>query len=94
MWWNPMTWGIPGWVKELISAIVELLKAILTQVGKDAAEKLTAKIKEVSAMSISGDEKRALVIAYAKELLPAMGTSALNLLIESVYNKLKENREV
>jgi len=94
MWWNPMTWLLPSWAKSILDTIVDLLKAILTKVGKEALRQIQAKIIEVATMDISGDEKRNLVVTYALSLLPGIGRSALNLLIEGLYNKLKDEKVV
>ena len=85
---------LPAWLKTILSAIWEVLKSIFLQVGKDAVDKIKAKIIEVSTMSVPNDQKFQLVFDYAKSLLPLMKESALNLLIEALVNQLKTAKTI
>jgi len=95
-WWNPMTWfaGLPQWTKDILKVVWEIIKNILLTVGKDTVGKITVKIVEVSKLSVNNDKKFQMVFEYAKSLLPGMKDSAINLLIESLYNKLKTQGQV
>ena len=85
---------MPKWLQEILTVLWEILKNLLTQVGEPLVQKLTTKIIEVSTMSVNNDKKFQLVYDYAKSLLPGMKDSAINLLIESIYNKLKVQKVV
>ena len=93
-WWNPLSWTVPQWVKNVLNVIWDILKSILIQVGKEALGKIKAKIIEVNSQNISNEKKFQIVYDYAKSLIPNMKESALNLLIESLVNQLKSREEI
>lgn len=82
----------PRWIVAILQEIQDALVQILVQVGKDYLEQIQGKILEVSSTSMTNREKFNAVFKYGKELLPSIKDSALNLLIESLFNRLKSNR--
>ena len=78
-----------GWVKAIIKAITSILGDVLKQVGKEALEKIRAKILEVSATNMSNKQKFDTIFNFVKSLVPGLKDSAINLLIETLYNQLK-----
>ena len=78
------------WFITLLKAIIKALSESFTAVGKEAIDKITAKIKEAAkAEGMSNTDKFLTVYAYAKTLIPSMSESALRLLIESLVTALK-----
>lgn len=84
----------PRWFVEILQQIQDILVQIAIQVGKDYLNQLQVKVLEVSKMDISNEKKFKLVFDFGKALLPSIKDSYLNLLIESIVNRLKENRAI
>ena len=83
------------WFQNILNSIVRALKLTLSNVGQDALNKITAKIKEAAAHpTMSNTDKFLTVYAYAKSLVPFMGESALRFLIESLIQDLKSNDSI
>ena len=84
----------PYWYKVWTVEIQNLIISIMVQVGKEYILQLQNKILEVSKYDISGKEKFKLVFELGKDLLPQTKDSALNLLIENLFNRLKIKKAV
>ena len=93
-WFKNKFLGLPKWAKDILTAIWDLLKSILLQVGQDYLDRLKNKIVEASGLSLSNDDKFKMVFKYAKTLLPQMKDSALNLLIETLVSQLKKDDRI
>lgn len=78
-----------NWLKNILAIVVSILKPVLTQVGKEAIDKIKQKIIAVASENTTNKDKFNKVVGFAKELLPTMKDSALNLLVESLVNILK-----
>jgi len=83
-----------AWFKAFLMFAVERLKKIFEQVGKEAYEKIRAKVIDVASLNISNTEKLKAVFKYVKELVPALSDSAVNYLIESIIQDLKNQRKI
>src|SRR3990167_72087 len=82
----------PKWYKILMREIQDIIIAIMIRVGKDYVSQLQSHILEVSKMDMSNEKKFRMVFNYGKELIPSIKDSALNLLIETLINRLKTNK--
>lgn len=79
----------PAWLKTILGEIQDIIKRVLIQVGQNYIAQLQAKIIEVSKKDIPGEEKFGVVFAYARQLGINLKDSALNTLIEALYQKVK-----
>ncbi len=84
----------PKWYKALMAEVQDLIISIILQVGKDYVHQLQFKILEVSKMNIPSEQKFVLVFNFGKELIPTIKDSFLNLLIETLVNRLKINKVI
>ena len=83
-----------AWVKALLALAAKKLKEILIKVGEDAMTKIKTKIIEVGQSSMTGPEKAKAVAKYIKELVPGLADSAINYLIESLVQQLKDQKAI
>jgi hypothetical protein len=79
----------PTWLRDLLGEIESILMQVAFLVGKTYIDQLTAEILRVSSLQISGEEKFNLVFKFGKKNLKNIKDSYLNLIIESLVNKLK-----
>jgi hypothetical protein len=71
---------------------LDILKQIIMRVGQENYALIKQKITTVAQMNISGKEKAAIVLKYAQSLVPGIASSALNYLIESIVQELKDKK--
>ena len=83
-----------AWFKAVVVFAANKLKDVLVYIGKEVYEMIVVKIQEVSKLDISGKEKAEIVAKYIKKQSPGLGQSAINYLIESIVQDLKDKRVI
>jgi galactose-1-phosphate uridylyltransferase len=94
IWQKIVAFFQKAWVKVLLKFVTDKLKEILIKVGEDAIGKIKDKIIAEAGTSKSGTEKLKAVVKYVKELVPTLPDAAINFLIESLVNQLKDAEEI
>jgi hypothetical protein len=82
------------YVKILIDAALSALKKTLTNVSQNELTMIKNKIIMVSKLDISNQEKFQKVAEETYALLPNVGKSYLNLLIETIIRDLKDSKAI
>ena len=81
----------PTWLKTLLSQIQDLIIAAAMSIGKEYISQLEAKILDTAQNSNYTSEKKFMVVfKWAKDNIPDIKDSVLNMLIEILVNKLKQ----
>jgi len=89
--WSILHSPVPIWLKNLCTAIGEIVFMLLKEAGKDYISLIEQKIIATKAdyPTMSNDEKFSLVWDFAHLLLPSWKESDLDGLIQSLFMKLK-----
>ena len=99
-----MGWGIfkvydfikairtPKFLKELFKNLYLILSRVFLMVGQSYIEGIQAEIVRQSAEDLPGQEKFKNVFAYAKKEAPKLKDSYINLLIETLFQQLKQGK--
>lgn len=83
------------WMKAILAFVLDRIKEILSQVGKDALNHIKKKIIEVGSNTNYDNKKKfEIVFEYVKSMIPALRDSAINLLIETLVNQLKAEKKL
>lgn len=80
----------PAWLSAMFYEIQMMIWSITLSVGKEYINSVKEKIIEVAKEDISNEEKFKKVWDYSKTLGVTIKDRYLNLLIESIYNWIKE----
>lgn len=81
-----------AWFKAFLMFAVSKLKEILEKIGKEAYKKIKAKAKELSESTMTGPQKAKALADYIRSLVPGMADSAVNYLIETIVQELKDKQ--
>lgn len=81
-----------AWFKAFLMFAMGKLKEILEKVGKEAYDKIKAKAEELSSSSMTGAQKAKALADYIRSLVPGMADSAVNYLIETIVQELKDKQ--
>jgi len=84
----------PTWYKTLMAELQDIIIQILLQVGRDFIAGVEAQILEVSKLDMPNRKKFERVFNYIKVKAPTMKDSAINLLLEALFSRLKSNRVI
>lgn len=89
-WFKNLT--APQWLRQIIKTLNDLLISLALQIGKNAINKIKAKIIEVADNpKLTNEDKFKEVFDFTIELSPQLSERYINLLIESLVNQLKED---
>lgn len=98
-----MAWGIfklygffqslrtPKFLKNLFRHLYLILTQIFLTVGQGYLDSIQNEIIRVGKLNLSGEDKFKLVFKFAKGEAPKLKDRYINLLIESLFNKLKQS---
>jgi len=84
----------PDWLSAILYEIQMIVWSITLAVGKEYVNSLKDKIIEVAQLDISNEEKFKMVWEYGMSFGVEIKDRYLRLLIESIYNYLKEKEIV
>jgi hypothetical protein len=82
------------WIKEILQQIQDIIISILLAVGKEYLSKIQEEIITISTKEWSNTQKMSYIFTYIKKLNLGLKDSAINLLIETLYQRLKVNKAV
>jgi len=85
------SWTTPDWLKPILQFLNDVIMSIAMQIGRETIDKIKQKIIEVdNNVDLSGEEKFKVVAAYVVEIAPTLSKKYINLLVETLVNKLKD----
>ena len=86
------SWRTPEWARGLLQFLNDLIMRILIQLGEEVLHRVREKIIILGRDdSMTNRQKFNAVYSYIKELVPDISERYANLLIETLYNELRED---